>query len=96
MENDKKVVPICNVCKFLDRSSILIPMSCTHPDVPINNHLMGWKLCQGINGHGQCKLYKNRYSREEETKSSLGSITVDLTLNTEPFKKKMAELLAGL
>ena len=35
-------------------------------------------------------------TEEEEGDSTAGTITVDLTLNAEPFKKKLADLLAGL
>lgn len=88
MENDKKVVPICGKCEY----KMKVSYYCSHPDSPITDFLTGDKFCGAINKVGQCRLYKEK----EVPKSPVGSITVDLTLNTEPFKKKMVELLAGL
>ncbi len=91
MENDKKVVPICGKCEY----KMKVSYYCSHPDSPITDFLTGDKFCGVINKVGQCRLYEGK--KQEVPKSPVGSITVDLTLNTEPFKKKMAELLlAGL
>ena len=95
MESEKKVVPICSKCIF--KFDGYHGFYCGHPDSPITEFMEGIKECNRINGAGQCKLYRAIPPKQkEEVKTSVGSITVDLTLNTEPFKKKMAELLAGL
>jgi hypothetical protein len=93
MENDKKVVPICVKCNY--QSDGYTGYYCLHPDADFTNFLDGLKECSVLNSVGQCKLYRLPQAKEA-TKTTACSITVDLTLNTEPFKKKMAELLAGL
>jgi hypothetical protein len=88
MENDK-VVPICRKCGFWSNDY------CFNPDSAITNFINGSKECIKLNSLGQCKLYGEIKSKES-TNTPAGTITVDLTLNTEPFKKKMVELLVGI
>jgi|GEM_PF-5488754 hypothetical protein len=89
MENDKKVIPICRKCNFQYHDY------CYHPDSDVTDFINGSKECIKLNYEGQCKLYEV-IKPKEVPKTTVGTVTVDLTLNTEPFKKKMAELLAGL
>ena len=96
MENDKKVVPICDKCKYKDKTFVNLYV-CLHRDAKITCFLTGRTFCGDINRNGECRLYEDSQPvLKEKTSTNAGSITVDLTLNTEPFKKKLAELLVGL
>lgn len=95
MENEKKETTICIRCRHL-RNYGADKYECKHPKAPYTDFLKGRKLCKDINT-GVCVYYEGYHILpKEDSKPPLGAITVDLTLNTEPFKKQMAELLAGL
>ena len=102
MENDKKVVPVCVKCKYMnivllsDNAFTGRELRCGCPDAPYTDFVNGKRYCNQLNHSGTCGFYMAPGALKEEPPTPVGSITVDLTLNAEPFKKKMAELLAGL